>query len=167
MEQLRFLRNPYKWRPQVWILSPLWWWYMSFCFLHTIPSVQNNVQLIHRIHILLPSVWSEWLSLQVGHLHAGCSKEVTITFFSTEPVRLRNQMMKCMLYEVTFEQPVEEVADWDDRQKSLQWLNSSPQASVATQQDATAKVKLLECQSFVYHRPSQAHFPCLCVCASR
>ncbi|KAM9376113.1 hydrocephalus-inducing protein-like [Pholidichthys leucotaenia] len=80
----------------------------------------------------------EWPSLdphvtflpQVGHLHAGCTKEVTVTFSSSEPVTLSNQPMGCKLCQVEFQQPIEQVADWDDRQKTVQWLDSSQDASV-------------------------------------
>ncbi|KAM9376112.1 hydrocephalus-inducing protein-like [Pholidichthys leucotaenia] len=80
----------------------------------------------------------EWPSLdphvtflpQVGHLHAGCTKEVTVTFSSSEPVTLSNQPMGCKLCQVEFQQPIEQVADWDDQQKTVQRLDSSQDASV-------------------------------------
>lgn len=68
------------------------------------------------------------LLLQVGHLHAGCSKEVTVTFSSNQPVTLRSQPMRCKVCQVEFQQPLEEVADWDDRQRTVQWLSDSQQA---------------------------------------
>lgn len=54
----------------------------------------------------------------MGHLHAGCSKEVIVTFSSNEPVTLSSQHVTCKLSQVTFQTPVEQVADWDDRQAS-------------------------------------------------
>ncbi|XP_059190373.1 hydrocephalus-inducing protein homolog [Centropristis striata] len=66
---------------------------------------------------------------QVGHLHAGCSKEVTATFCSNQPVTLTSQPTRCKISQVEFQQPVEQVADWDDRQRTVQWLSSSQQAS--------------------------------------
>ncbi|KAF0040287.1 hypothetical protein F2P81_008522 [Scophthalmus maximus] len=54
-------------------------------------------------------------SPQVGHLHAGCSKEVTVTFSFNQPVTLNNQPMRCKVHKVEFEQPVEQVVDLDDR----------------------------------------------------
>lgn len=77
----------------------------------------------------------------MGHLHAGCSKEVTITFCSSEPVTLRNQRMRCKVTEVVFEQPVEEVADWDDRQRKC--LSSSVQSLESPEQQVSDKVKIL------------------------
>lgn len=84
-----------------------------------------------------------FFSLQVGHLHAGCSKEVTVTFCSSKPVTLTSQPMKCKVVQVEFQQPVEQVADWDDRQRTVQWLTSSTQASRAPEEHVTNKVNML------------------------
>ncbi|XP_053175951.1 hydrocephalus-inducing protein homolog [Scomber japonicus] len=70
-----------------------------------------------------------FFSPQVGHLHAGCSKEVTVNFCSSQPVTLTSQPMKCKVCQIEFQQPLEQVADWDDRQRTVQWLSSSKQAS--------------------------------------
>ncbi|XP_024138466.1 hydrocephalus-inducing protein homolog isoform X3 [Oryzias melastigma] len=64
-------------------------------------------------------------SPQVGHLHAGCSKEVTVTFRASQPVILKNHPVKCKVCQVEFQQPIEKVSDWDDRQKTVQWQNAS------------------------------------------
>lgn len=56
----------------------------------------------------------------MGHLHAGCSKAVIVTFSSNQPVTLTSQPMKCKFCEVAFQQPIDEVADWDDRQGTVQ-----------------------------------------------
>lgn len=60
---------------------------------------------------------------QVGHLHAGCSKGVIVTFCSNEPLSLTNQSVACSLCQVTFEKPTEEVADWDDKQNTTAECN--------------------------------------------
>uniref|UniRef100_A0A3Q3MLA1 HYDIN axonemal central pair apparatus protein n=1 Tax=Mastacembelus armatus TaxID=205130 RepID=A0A3Q3MLA1_9TELE len=67
-------------------------------------------------------------SPQVGHLHAGCSKEMTVTFSSSQPVTLSSQPMRCKISQVEFQLPLEQVADWDDRQRTVQWLSSSQQS---------------------------------------
>ncbi|KAM9854716.1 hydrocephalus-inducing protein homolog [Aulostomus maculatus] len=68
-------------------------------------------------------------SPQVGHLHAGCSKEVTLTFLSSQPVTLTWQSIRCKVWQVEFQQPLEQVVDWDDQQRTVQWLSASNQAS--------------------------------------
>ncbi|CAI5655386.1 unnamed protein product [Oreochromis niloticus] len=79
-------------------------------------------------------------SPQVGHLHAGCSKEVIVTFSSSEPVTLSQLQMRCKVCQVEFQQPVEEVADWDDRHKTVHWLSSSEKASDLSKQGVKDKV---------------------------
>ncbi|XP_034444093.1 hydrocephalus-inducing protein homolog [Hippoglossus hippoglossus] len=75
---------------------------------------------------------------QVGHLHAGCSKEVTATFSSHQPVTLKSKLIRCKVCQVEFEQPVDQVADWDDRQRTGQWLSGSKEEA-ATQSEQPGK----------------------------
>lgn len=76
----------------------------------------------------------------MGHLHAGCSKEVIVTFSSSKTVTLSQLQMRCKVCQVEFQQPVEEVADWDDRHKMVHWLSSSEKASDASKQAVKDKV---------------------------
>ncbi|KAM4733696.1 hydrocephalus-inducing protein homolog isoform 3-T4 [Anableps anableps] len=78
-------------------------------------------------------------SPQVGHLHASSSKVVTVTFWSSHPVTLK-QPMKCKISQVEFKQPIEEVADWDDRQRTVKWQNASDIVSQESQQSESKKV---------------------------
>lgn len=77
------------------------------------------------------ALWSNCFRPQVGHIHAGCSKEVTVTFCSSEPVTLGSQLIKCKICQVEFQQPLDQVVDWDDRKRTVQWLDS-PQQTRAT-----------------------------------
>nr|XP_057932234.1 hydrocephalus-inducing protein homolog isoform X2 [Doryrhamphus excisus] len=76
------------------------------------------------------------ISPQVGHLHAGCSKEVTAVFCSKVPVTLAKQLMTCKLCQVTFQQPLDQVPDWDNQKKTLQ--------ASRTQTQQTAKNKMIK-----------------------
>ncbi|MCJ8733357.1 hypothetical protein PDJAM_G00222410, partial [Pangasius djambal] len=62
-------------------------------------------------------------SPQVGHLHARCTKEVTVSFSSEQPIVLNAQVMKCKLCQITFQQPVDQVPDWDDRHRTVKWVD--------------------------------------------
>ncbi|XP_022605572.1 hydrocephalus-inducing protein homolog [Seriola dumerili] len=84
-----------------------------------------------------------FFSPQVGHLHAGCSKEVTVTFSSNQPVTLNSQPMRCKVCQVEFQQPLEQVVDWDDRQRTVQWLSPTKQAS-GTQPQQPVKNKVIK-----------------------
>ncbi|XP_014668502.1 PREDICTED: LOW QUALITY PROTEIN: hydrocephalus-inducing protein homolog [Priapulus caudatus] len=60
-------------------------------------------------------------SPQVGHLHAGCSKEVTLTLTCAEPRTLADERLVCRLTRLAFAAPVETVPDWDDRRRAVRW----------------------------------------------
>ncbi|XP_062413917.1 hydrocephalus-inducing protein-like isoform X2 [Pungitius pungitius] len=119
---------------------------LNFGDCHVNCSYQENFTMTN--HSSSQVVRFEWppvgshvsFSPQVGHLHAGCSKEVTVTFASNQPVTLTSQPIRCKLSQVNFQQPLEQVADWDDRRRTLQWQSSPKQASGAPQQHKKKKV---------------------------
>lgn len=49
--------------------------------------------------------------------------------------------MSCKICQVEFQQPLEQVADWDDRQRTVKWLSSSKEDS--PQQHVKDKVNML------------------------
>ncbi|KAL2094103.1 hypothetical protein ACEWY4_011415 [Coilia grayii] len=79
-------------------------------------------------------------SPRVGHLHAGCSKDVTVTFCSKQPVTLSAQMHKCKVCRIVFPLPVDQVADWDDRQRTVKWVDSSRPAGTHRKEPGKKKV---------------------------
>jgi hydrocephalus-inducing protein len=60
---------------------------------------------------------------RVGHLHAGCAKDITVSFKSADPKTIRKELMSCQLVKINFEQPVNEVKDWDDRMTQIKWIS--------------------------------------------
>ncbi|KAM3592002.1 uncharacterized protein V6R79_011190 [Siganus canaliculatus] len=88
-------------------------------------------------------------SPQEGHLHAGCSKEVTVTFRSKQPVNLIRQLTSCELCQVEFQQPIDSVADWDDRQKTALETNPEPSCSVVEGSQWKLDVQLTALCDFV------------------
>lgn len=78
-------------------------------------------------------------SPRVGHLHAGCAKEVVVSFRSDQPVVLSAQAVKCKICCITFQQPIDEVPDWDDRCHTVKWVEADKQA--LPQQPAKKKVR--------------------------
>jgi hydrocephalus-inducing protein len=63
---------------------------------------------------------------QVGHLHGGCTKEFTLTFKSDKPIKYKEQEVLAKLTHITFDRPVNEVADWDDRLRCIKWVDATP-----------------------------------------
>lgn len=68
-------------------------------------------------------------SPRVGHLHAGCAKDITVTFKSNEPKTIRKELNNCVLQKIAFDQPINEVKDWDDRMTMIKWINEFVQSS--------------------------------------
>ncbi|XP_015258081.1 PREDICTED: hydrocephalus-inducing protein homolog [Cyprinodon variegatus] len=75
-----------------------------------------------------PSEPNVTFSPQIGHLHSVCSKDVTVTFSSSQPLTLK-QPIRCKICQVEFKEPIEEVADWDDRHRALKRQNSGSDES--------------------------------------
>lgn len=62
-------------------------------------------------------------SPRIGHLHAGCAKDIKITFKSNETKFLRKELFLCNLTKISFDRPTSEVKDWDDRITLIKWVN--------------------------------------------
>ncbi|NXT87516.1 HYDIN protein, partial [Anhinga rufa] len=74
----------------------------------------------------------EWLasspfhfSPQVGHLHAGCAKDITVTLKSDIAVTFKMHPVKCKVARITFQLPPEQVTDWDDRLRTVKWVDAT------------------------------------------
>ncbi|KFQ76081.1 Hydrocephalus-inducing protein, partial [Phaethon lepturus] len=74
----------------------------------------------------------EWLagtpfhfSPQVGHLHAGCAKDITVTLKSDDTVTFKMHPVKCKVARIAFQLPPEQVTDWDDRLRTVKWVDAT------------------------------------------
>ncbi|XP_046781642.1 hydrocephalus-inducing protein homolog isoform X3 [Gallus gallus] len=74
----------------------------------------------------------EWLagtpfhfSPQVGHLHAGCAKDITVTLKSDVALTCQAQPVKCKVSRISFQLPAEQVTDWDDRLHTVKWVDAT------------------------------------------
>ncbi|XP_069073573.1 hydrocephalus-inducing protein homolog [Pleurodeles waltl] len=63
-------------------------------------------------------------SPQVGHLHLGCAKDITVTLKSDVPISLNKAVFKCKLARISFLIPADQVPDWDDRHRTVKWVDS-------------------------------------------
>ncbi|CAO2609942.1 Hydrocephalus-inducing protein [Lemmus lemmus] len=79
-------------------------------------------------------------SPQVGHLHPGCSKDVVVTLKSDVPISLKKMSIKCMLSKIVFQLPADQVPDWDDRMRTVKWVD----APRNTPGNLTTKRKVIE-----------------------
>ncbi|NXF97015.1 HYDIN protein, partial [Eubucco bourcierii] len=64
-------------------------------------------------------------SPQVGHLHAGCAKDITVTLKSDTAVTFRRHPVKCQVSRISFHLPPEQVPDWDDHLCASKWVDST------------------------------------------
>ncbi|XP_054026269.1 hydrocephalus-inducing protein homolog [Dryobates pubescens] len=62
---------------------------------------------------------------QVGHLHAGCAKDIRVTLKSDIAATFRRYPVKCQVSRICFQLPAEQVPDWDDRLAALQWVDAT------------------------------------------
>jgi hydrocephalus-inducing protein len=70
-------------------------------------------------------------SPQVGHLHPNTAKDMTVTFKSDQPKALTESPILCKVTKITFDKPLDKVSDWDDRIRTVKWIDvpTSPQPS--------------------------------------
>lgn len=61
----------------------------------------------------------------MGHLHAGCAKNITVTLKSDVPVAFKMHPVKCKVVRIAFQLPPEEVMDWDDHLHTIEWMDAS------------------------------------------
>lgn len=85
----------------------------------TLANLNNN----NDASRLLANNWPVQFSPRVGHLHAGCAKDITVTFKSGEARQFRKELIQCLLTKITFEQNVNDVKDWDDKITTIKWVN--------------------------------------------
>ncbi|XP_068026672.1 hydrocephalus-inducing protein-like [Melanerpes formicivorus] len=62
---------------------------------------------------------------QVGHLHAGCVKDITVTLRSEVEVTFKKHPVKCQVSRISFQLPPEEVPDWDDSLHATKWVDTT------------------------------------------
>ncbi|CAF1435300.1 unnamed protein product, partial [Didymodactylos carnosus] len=63
-----------------------------------------------------------------GHLHSNCTKDIHVNFKTQTPIQLTKEKLLCTITKITFEQPTNEIPDWDDRMRSIKWIDVPQQA---------------------------------------
>lgn len=70
-------------------------------------------------------------SPRVGHLRAGCSKDMTATLKVDKPLTLSEHEVKCRVVRIAYDRSASDVADWDDRLKTVKWITAAPHSASA------------------------------------
>ncbi|XP_044515296.1 hydrocephalus-inducing protein homolog [Gracilinanus agilis] len=71
-----------------------------------------------------PAVNSLQFTPQVGHLHAGCAKDIKVTLRASSPTVLKKTLIKCKILRINFQQPADQVPDWDDHMRTVKWVDA-------------------------------------------
>lgn len=58
-----------------------------------------------------------------------------MTFKTNKPIQLTKEKLLCSITKITFDRPVNEVPDWDDRMRSIKWIDVSPGAAESSNAD--------------------------------
>uniref|UniRef100_A0A2K6GI20 HYDIN axonemal central pair apparatus protein n=1 Tax=Propithecus coquereli TaxID=379532 RepID=A0A2K6GI20_PROCO len=83
----------------------------------------TNHSHVNMIRFEWPVLATVTFSPQVGHLHPGCAKDVVVTMKSDVPINLKKMRVKCKLSRITFQLPTDQVPDWDDRMRTVKWVD--------------------------------------------
>ncbi|XP_076989079.1 hydrocephalus-inducing protein homolog isoform X4 [Tamandua tetradactyla] len=89
-----------------------------------------NVSFTITNHSQVTMIRFEWpvlatisFSPQIGHLHPGCAKDTVVTLKSDVPINLKKMEVKCKLSKIVFQQPTDQIPDWDDRMRTVKWVD--------------------------------------------
>lgn len=99
-------------------------------------AVSQNKQITFRLTNLSTSTTLkfQWPSTSpltftpsVGHIKPSTHKDIIVTVKTNKPLSLKAHKVLGKFMRLSFQKPLSQVPDWDDRMKSIQWVNV-PQA---------------------------------------
>nr|KAF6318524.1 HYDIN axonemal central pair apparatus protein [Pipistrellus kuhlii] len=85
-------------------------------------TITNHSQ-VNAIRFEWPSLATITFSPQAGHLHPGCAKDIVVTMKSDIPINMKKMDIKCKISKIMFQQPADQVPDWDDRMRTVKWVD--------------------------------------------
>jgi len=62
-------------------------------------------------------------SIYIKFIIPGCTKDIQIIFKTSKPIQLTKEKLLCSITKITFDRPVNEIPDWDDRMRSVKWID--------------------------------------------
>ncbi|CAH1779299.1 unnamed protein product [Owenia fusiformis] len=92
----------------------------------TLTFTMTNHSKTDCVRFLWPEQPQIKFAPQVGHLHAECTKDMSITFKTDAPKSLEELSVPCKITKITFDKPNNEIADWDDRMRTVKWVDVTP-----------------------------------------
>ena len=77
-----------------------------------------------------------------------------MTFKTSKPMQLAKEKLLCSITKITFDRPINEVPDWDDRMRSVKWIDVSPSSADSNvgDQQRPARKKVVEADAEPAHQ---------------
>ncbi|XP_006860378.1 PREDICTED: hydrocephalus-inducing protein homolog [Chrysochloris asiatica] len=98
---------------------------------YTVSFTITNHSQVTLIRFEWPMLATLSFSPQIGHLHPGCAKDIVVTLKSDVPIILKKMGVKCKLSKIVFQLPADQVPDWDDRMRTVKWVDVNKSTSGA------------------------------------
>lgn len=87
----------------------------------------KNCSLANTVKFQWPSLPCLSFTPSIGHIKPGTAKDIAVVFkVQGKPQSLAAQKISGRLCKVSFSQPLPQIPDWDDRMKSVRWVNNAP-----------------------------------------
>ena len=99
-----------------------------------------NILNVHSHHVLVIFMLVKiyFLIFFLFSLHfsiLGCTKDIQVTFKTNKPTQLNKEKVLCSITKITFDRPTNEIPDWDDRMRSIKWIDSVPSTAESINPD--------------------------------
>ena len=77
-----------------------------------------------------------------------------MTLKTSKPMQLTKEKLLCSITKITFDRPINEVPDWDDRMRSVKWIDVSPSSADSNvgDQQRPARKKVIEADTEPVHQ---------------
>jgi hydrocephalus-inducing protein len=98
----------------------------------TLTFCMTNHSAVDCVRFVWPEHPQLKFSPQVGHLHPKTFKDMSVTFKSDSSKTLQEHQVPCKVTKITFDKSTQEVADWDDRLRTVKWVDVAHVPSATT-----------------------------------
>lgn len=103
-------------------------------------TLKNHSQT-NTVKFHWPSLPSLIFTPSMGHIKPGTSKDIAVVFKpQNKPQSFIAQKVSGKLCKVSFSQPLCQIPDWDDRMKSVRWVNRPPTQPPSLESSAAGSV---------------------------
>ena len=99
----------------------------------------TNRSQTNTVKFQWPSLPALNFTPSVGHIKPGTSKDIAVVFKTlNKPQSFVVQKVSGKLCKISFSQPLSQIPDWDDRMKSVRWVNIPPPQTSSSESSGTS-----------------------------